>query len=61
MNGKVGMVMKNLMKLLRDEQGATAVEYGLIVAAIGGLIVLVVFELGSKMNNAFSNVAAAMP
>jgi pilus assembly protein Flp/PilA len=61
MNGKVGMVMKTLMKLFRDEQGATAVEYGLIVAAIAGLIVIVVFELGSKVNNAFSNVASQMP
>lgn len=50
--------MKSLKKLLRDENGATAIEYGLIVAAIGGLIVLVVFEMGGKLNNAFSNVAA---
>ena len=53
--------MKSLLKLLRDEQGATAVEYGLIVAAIAGLIIVVVFELGDKVNNAFSNVASAMP
>jgi pilus assembly protein Flp/PilA len=61
MKGKVRTAMKNLKRLLRDEEGATAVEYGLIVAAIAGLIVLVVFELGSKVNNAFSNVANAMP
>jgi pilus assembly protein Flp/PilA len=53
--------MKNLKRLLRDEEGATAVEYGLIVAAIAGLIVLVVFELGGKVTNAFNNVANAMP
>ena len=53
--------MKSLLSLLRDEQGATAVEYGLIVAAIAGLIIVVVFELGDKVNNAFSNVASAMP
>jgi pilus assembly protein Flp/PilA len=53
--------MKAIVRLLRDETGATAVEYGLIVAAIAGLIVLVVFVLGNKINNAFSNVAQAMP
>jgi pilus assembly protein Flp/PilA len=45
----------------RDESGATAVEYGLIVAAIAGLIIVVVFLLGKKVNSAFSNVAAHMP
>jgi pilus assembly protein Flp/PilA len=53
--------MKAIVRLLRDETGATAVEYGLIVAAIAGLIVLVVFVLGNKINNAFSNVGQAMP
>ena len=36
------------IKLLRDEEGATAVEYGLIVAAIAGLIIAVVFVLGGR-------------
>lgn len=54
-------LLKNLRKLLQDEQGATAIEYGLILAAIGGLIILVVFELGTKVNNVFSSVASQMP
>ena len=54
-------MLKNLKKLLKDDEGATAVEYGLIVAAIAGLIIVVVFTLGRKVNNAFSNVAAHMP
>jgi len=45
----------------KDESGATAVEYGLIVAAIAGLIIVVVFLLGKKVNNAFSAVATHMP
>ena len=52
---------RNLRALLKDESGATAVEYGLIVAAIAGLITVVVFLLGKKVNNAFSNVASHMP
>jgi pilus assembly protein Flp/PilA len=54
-------MLKNLKKLIKDDEGATAVEYGLIVAAIAGLIIVVVFLLGNKVNNAFSNVAKAMP
>ena len=50
-------MLKNLKKLIKDEEGATAVEYGLIVAAIAGLIIVVVFLLGNKVNNAFSNVS----
>jgi pilus assembly protein Flp/PilA len=53
--------MESLRRLCDDESGATAVEYGLIVAAIAGLIIVVVFLLGKKVNNAFSNVANHMP
>jgi pilus assembly protein Flp/PilA len=55
------VMLKNLKKLIKDEEGATAVEYGLIVAAIAGLIIVVVFLLGNKVNNAFNNVASHMP
>jgi pilus assembly protein Flp/PilA len=58
---KENLMLKNLKKLIKDEEGATAVEYGLIVAAIAGLIIVVVFLLGNKVNNAFSKVANAMP
>jgi pilus assembly protein Flp/PilA len=47
-------------RLLRDEDGATAVEYGLLVAALAGLIVTVVFVLGKKVNNSFNNVQSRM-
>ncbi len=51
-------MLKNLVKLFKDEEGATAVEYGLIVAAIAGVIVVVVFLLGGKISNQFNNVAS---
>ena len=54
-------MLKNLKKLLKDDHGATAVEYGLIVAAIAGVIIVVVFTLGGKVKNSFSNVANSMP
>ena len=55
------MTPKSAKVLLGDDSGATAVEYGLIVAAIAGLIIVVVFLLGKKVNNAFSNVSSHMP
>ena len=57
---KENPMLKNAMKLLKDEEGATAVEYGLIVAAIAGLIIAVVFVLGGKVKNNFNNIQAAM-
>jgi pilus assembly protein Flp/PilA len=42
------------------DRGATAVEYGLIVAAIAGVILAVVFLLGARVNQTFTNVCTAM-
>ena len=53
-------MFKNAMKLFKDEDGATAVEYGLIVAAIAGIIVAIVFVLGNKVKNNFNNVQSSM-
>ena len=53
--------MRAIMKLLRDEEGATAVEYGLIVAAIAGVIIVTVFLVGNKVNNGINKVASKMP
>ncbi len=39
-----------------DERGATAVEYGLLVALIAAVIVAVVITLGQKINTAFTTV-----
>ena len=38
----------------RREEGASAVEYGLLVAAIAAVIVLIVFALGKVVNGVFS-------
>ncbi len=39
----------------KDEQGASAVEYGLLVAAIAALIVVIVFALGGVVKQVFSD------
>jgi pilus assembly protein Flp/PilA len=42
---------------LRQEDGATAVEYGLMVALIAVVIIGAVVLLGGRLNNVFENVA----
>ena len=53
--------MKKLISFLKDEEGATAVEYGLIVALIAAIIIVVVGMLGVKVENAFNFVENKMP
>ncbi|KHL05039.1 Flp family type IVb pilin [Sinomonas humi] len=43
------------------EKGATAVEYGLLVALIAAVIVGIVSTLGGQINNAFQTVVNALP
>jgi pilus assembly protein Flp/PilA len=45
--------MRNLMNA-RNDEGASAVEYGLLVAAIAAVIVIIVFALGGVIKNVFS-------
>ena len=46
-----------LKKFLKDESGATAIEYGLIAAGIAVAIITVVNTLGGKLNNVFQSVS----
>jgi pilus assembly protein Flp/PilA len=52
---------RDLKRFLRNESGATAVEYALILAAIAGLIMVVVFTLGGKVKGSFDKMQKAMP
>lgn len=45
----------------RDERGATAVEYGLLVALIAAVIVGIVGTLGGQVQSAFQTVSDALP
>ena len=44
----------------RDERGVTAIEYGLIAAAVAGAIATVVVTLGTNITNKFTSLAAAI-
>jgi pilus assembly protein Flp/PilA len=54
------MVAKMQALWATREQGATAVEYGLLVALIAAIIVVAVTTLGGKINTAFSKVNNAI-
>jgi len=49
--------MDKLMKFLKEEEGATAVEYGLMVALIAVVIIVAVTLLGGTLANIFERVA----
>lgn len=46
---------------LKREEGATAVEYGIMVAGIAVAIILVVFALGDQLTALFQMVVDALP
>jgi pilus assembly protein Flp/PilA len=46
--------MLSALRRRRDEDGASAVEYGLLVAAIAALIVVIVFALGNAVRDSFA-------
>ncbi len=44
-------------RFVRDEEGATMVEYGLMVALIAIVVIVAVALIGTNLNNTFSTVA----
>jgi pilus assembly protein Flp/PilA len=53
--------MKTLFaRFVKDESGATAIEYGLIAAGISVAFIAVVQGLGTKLNATFSSVSTAL-
>ena len=54
-------MLKTLVKFQnRDERGATAVEYGLMVALIAVVIIVAVTLLGNNLATLFNNIATAI-
>jgi pilus assembly protein Flp/PilA len=48
------------LKFLRDQSGATAIEYGLIAAGISLAIIAAVNGLGSTLNTQFNNINTSL-
>ncbi len=56
-----GVFMKSLLsRFARDESGATAIEYGLIVALIAVVIISAVTTLGTNLNSSLSKAGNAI-
>ena len=53
-------IMKFFNKLLRDEQGATAIEYGLIAALIAVAAITAMGALGNQLSATFTKVSTEM-
>jgi len=49
--------MKELMKFLKDEEGASMVEYALLVALIAVVVIAALLILGPRIAGLFENVA----
>ena len=52
--------VRAVVLFLKNESGATAIEYGLIAAGISVAIIVTVNSLGSKLASTFSNVTNSM-
>jgi len=52
--------MKQFMNLLKDESGATAIEYGLIAALIAVAAIVAMGLIGQNLNSTFNNVANSL-
>ena len=49
-------MIKHMLAMLRDDEGATMVEYGIMVALIAAVCIVLVTTLGKNVSNAFSSV-----
>jgi pilus assembly protein Flp/PilA len=53
-------IMLNARLAKMDERGASAVEYGLLIAGIAALIVVVVFAFGGLLHNVFQTTCKSV-
>lgn len=52
--------MKMIQNFFRNEDGATAIEYGLIAALIAVVIIVAVTGVGNSLNNTFTSVNSSL-
>jgi len=52
--------MSKVVAFLKDESGATAIEYGLIAAGISVVIIATVNSIGSTLNTNFNNISTQL-
>jgi len=52
--------MRAIAAFLKNESGATAIEYGLIAAGISVAIIVAVNTIGSTLNTSFTNISTQL-
>ncbi|MCB2013923.1 MAG: Flp family type IVb pilin [Sphingobium sp.] len=52
--------MQYFRKMLKDNKGATAIEYGLIAALIAVAAITAMGTVGNKLTNTFNNVSSEL-
>jgi pilus assembly protein Flp/PilA len=52
--------MRQIIKFLKDENAATAIEYGLIATGIAVAVIPVITGLGTKLKGTFSTISTAI-
>ena len=53
-------MLNPIMQFVRDEEGATALEYGLLAALIAAVIITAVTTLGQVVSNTFNSISNSM-
>ena len=53
-------ILKTVGQFLRDEEGVTAIEYGLIAALIAVVIIIAVKSVGTNLNAIFNKIAGEL-
>jgi pilus assembly protein Flp/PilA len=54
------ILVSRILAFLKNDSGATAIEYGLIAAGISVAIIAVVNGLGTQLNNTFTSVSTQL-
>ena len=50
-------MQRALIELMSDEDGATALKYGLMTAAVAGVLIVVAYFMGGRVSRSLNNVA----
>jgi len=53
-------IIKHTKAFIRDEDGVTAIEYGLMAALIAGVIITAVTAIGSNLNTVFTTIGGKL-
>ncbi len=52
--------MRNMIRFIKNEEGATAIEYGLIASLIAVVLITVLTTVGTSLSAKFNTIATAL-